>query len=259
MTARDFAQTLELCERFGIEHTAIGRHRGGRLAAKARRAAVALGGAARAGRAARRFDVALGHGSNDVTVAAALLRDPVRDGVRLRVGDASSTRSTAGWRRPSSCPTRSRPSGSRRYGATPASCSRYPGLKEEYYLADFEPDPAVLGELGLDRARAARRRAHAARGLALPPLREPAVRAGARAAARARRSSCCRARPSSAPSSRAAGGFIVPRARDRRAVAGRLRRPRDLRRRHDEPRGGRARHAGVDDVRGPARARSTSA
>ena len=35
VTARDFAQTLELCERFGIEHTAIGRHRGERLASKA--------------------------------------------------------------------------------------------------------------------------------------------------------------------------------------------------------------------------------
>ena len=34
VTARDFAQTLELCERFGIAHTAIGRHRGGRLASK---------------------------------------------------------------------------------------------------------------------------------------------------------------------------------------------------------------------------------
>ena len=34
VTARDFAQTLELCERFGIEHTAIGRHRGGRLASQ---------------------------------------------------------------------------------------------------------------------------------------------------------------------------------------------------------------------------------
>ena len=30
---------------------------------------------------------------------------------------------------------------------------RYPGLKEDYYLADFEPDPAVLDELGLDRDR----------------------------------------------------------------------------------------------------------
>jgi predicted glycosyltransferase len=28
VTARTFAQTLELCERFGIAHAAIGRHRG---------------------------------------------------------------------------------------------------------------------------------------------------------------------------------------------------------------------------------------
>ena len=31
--------------------------------------------------------------------------------------------------------------------------ARYPGLKEEYYLADFAPDPAVLGELGLDASQ----------------------------------------------------------------------------------------------------------
>jgi predicted glycosyltransferase len=35
VTARDFAQTLELLDRFGIEHTAIGRHRGGHVLAKA--------------------------------------------------------------------------------------------------------------------------------------------------------------------------------------------------------------------------------
>jgi len=35
VTARDFAQTIDLCERFGIAHTAIGRHRGERVAAKA--------------------------------------------------------------------------------------------------------------------------------------------------------------------------------------------------------------------------------
>ena len=74
VTARDFAQTLELCERLGIEHTAIGRHRGGRLDK-------ALGLVSRSGALARwargrRFDVAMGHGSNDVSVAAALLRIP---------------------------------------------------------------------------------------------------------------------------------------------------------------------------------------
>ena len=39
-----------------------------------------------------------------------------------------------------------------RYGAT-GKIAAYEGLKEEYYLADFEPDPAVLDELGLDPAK----------------------------------------------------------------------------------------------------------
>src|SRR3954451_10123685 len=75
ITARDFAQTLGLLERFGIEHTEVGRHRGGRLAAKGAgllsRSAALVRWAAR-----RRFDLAIGHGSNDVTVAARLLRIP---------------------------------------------------------------------------------------------------------------------------------------------------------------------------------------
>ncbi len=39
-----------------------------------------------------------------------------------------------------------------RYGAR-GKVRAYAGLKEEYYLADFEPDPAILGELGLDPGR----------------------------------------------------------------------------------------------------------
>src|ERR1700744_1752539 len=75
VTARDFAQTLGLLDRFGIEHTAVGHHRGGRLGAKARGLAdrsLEL----RAWAKQRRFDRALGHGSNDITIAAALLRIP---------------------------------------------------------------------------------------------------------------------------------------------------------------------------------------
>ena len=73
VTARDFAQKLALCERFGISHTAIGRHRGGRLGSKG------LGLVSRSCALVRRargkeFEVAIGHGSNDVSVAAALLR-----------------------------------------------------------------------------------------------------------------------------------------------------------------------------------------
>jgi predicted glycosyltransferase len=41
----------------------------------------------------------------------------------------------------------------RRIGARESKLVRFPGLKEEYYLAGFEPDPAVLDELGLDREK----------------------------------------------------------------------------------------------------------
>ena len=37
-----------------------------------------------------------------------------------------------------------------RLGARPPKLVRYPGIKEEYYLADFEPDPAILERLGVD-------------------------------------------------------------------------------------------------------------
>src|SRR5947207_4930467 len=73
VTARDYAQTLALCDRFGIEYTQIGRHRGAGLLDKAwgmMERSLALTRWARR----RGFDLALGHGSNDITVAAALLR-----------------------------------------------------------------------------------------------------------------------------------------------------------------------------------------
>jgi predicted glycosyltransferase len=151
VTARDFAQTLELCERFGIAHEPIGRHRGGRRSAKA------LGFAARSLALARwargrRFDLALGHGSNDVTAAAALLRIPCAtafDYEWARVQHTVNCRLARTVVVPDAIP----PARVARYGAGPDKLRRYPGIKEEYYLADFEPDPAVLDELGLDRSR----------------------------------------------------------------------------------------------------------
>ncbi len=150
VTARDFAQTLGLCERFGIANTAIGRHRGGSLAAKARGLAdrsLALTRWARR----RRFDLALGHGSNDITVAAALLRIPssttfdyewatVQHNVNCRLARAVVV--------PDAIPAERL----YRYGAK-GKLHAYPGLKEEYYLADFEPRTEVLDELGLDPAQ----------------------------------------------------------------------------------------------------------
>jgi uncharacterized protein len=158
VTARDFAQTLELCERFGISCTAIGHHRGEQLLAKAAGLASRSAALVRWARAEQRaaggarFDVALGHGSNDVSVAAALLRVPsatmfdyewaaVQHHVNCRLARAIVV--------PDAIP----PERLAPYGAS-GKIHAYAGLKEEYYLADFEPDPAVLGELALDRERA---------------------------------------------------------------------------------------------------------
>jgi uncharacterized protein len=150
VTARDFAQTLGLCERLGIDCVALGAHRGSSLRAKAAGLAdrsLALRRYARG----RRFDLALGHGSNDVTVAAALQRIPCStmfDYEWATVQHTLNCRLAQAVVVPDAIP----PQRLWRYGAR-GKVAPYPGLKEEYYLADFEPDPAVLGELGLDPAQ----------------------------------------------------------------------------------------------------------
>ena len=151
VTARDFAQTLALCERFGIAHTPIGRHRGAGLADKARGLAARSTQLLRWAHRHGPFDLAIGHGSNDITVAAALMRIPcsttfdyewatVQHNVNCRLAQAVVV--------PEAIP----PERLARYGAR-GKLGRYPGLKEEYYLADFEPDPGILGELTLDGAQ----------------------------------------------------------------------------------------------------------
>jgi predicted glycosyltransferase len=151
VTARDFAQTLGLLERFRLDHTAIGRHRGGKLAAKGLGLASRSGALVRWARG-RRIDLALGHGSNDVSVAAKLLRIPsvtAFDYEWARQQHQINCRLASGIVVPDVIPfDRLAP-----YGATEDRLRRYEGLKEEYYLADFEPDTAVLHELGLDRDR----------------------------------------------------------------------------------------------------------
>jgi predicted glycosyltransferase len=102
--------------------------------------------------AGRRIDVALGHGSNDVSIAAKLLGIPSATAfdyefarVQHTINGHLATRVVVPDVIP---PERLRP-----YGMTRAKLRPYAGLKEEYYLADFEPDPAVLVGLGLSRER----------------------------------------------------------------------------------------------------------
>lgn len=152
VTARDYAQTLGLLELYGIPHTVVGRHGGARITGKmtgfARRS-VAL---ARYGRATRGIRQTVSHGSNDLSVAARLLG---LHSTVLHDYEGAATMHRINFRLadkvmvPEVIPfdaLRSLGLDKRRYRP-------YAGIKEQVSLADFDPDPAVLEQLGLDEAR----------------------------------------------------------------------------------------------------------
>src|SRR6478735_1944458 len=151
VSARDFAQTLELLDAAAIGHDVVGPpHGGAGRAGKVR----AMGSRLRALRAWARpqaFDLALSHASHELPLAARSLR--VRSAyaydyefarAQHTLGSRAATRVVA----PEAIP-RDRLD---RLGATAAKARRYPGLKEEYYLSGFSPDRPVLRQLGLDPA-----------------------------------------------------------------------------------------------------------
>lgn len=152
VTARDFAQTLELLHMYGIPHTVIGRHAGSRLARKgigfARRAL----GLARFGRSQGRITQAVSHGSTELAVATRLLgihHTLLHDFEEATVMHRLNFKLADKVMMPSVVPQA-------RLGALGLDLRRYQpyaGIKEQVSLADFEPDPTVLDQLGLDRGR----------------------------------------------------------------------------------------------------------
>ena len=151
ITAREYGQTLGVLDRLGLPYTTVGEHGGASRLGKAR----ALGG--RSARLAkvvwrRRPQLALGHGSVDLAVVSACFRVPsvqMQDYEFARLQRQIALRLASRVLVPDSIPVERLA----RIGAKERKLYRYPGLKEEYYLADFEPDPSVLGELGLDREK----------------------------------------------------------------------------------------------------------
>jgi predicted glycosyltransferase len=151
ITARDYAQTLQLLELHGLEATVLGRHGGRSRLGKARALASRLS-ALKCWAKGRRFDVALAHGSHELTITARRLGIPSATTfdyefawLQHQLGCRAATRVVI----PDSIPSERL----ERYGARPPKLRQYPGLKEEYYLSDFEPDPTVLGTLGIARER----------------------------------------------------------------------------------------------------------
>jgi hypothetical protein len=152
ITARDYAQTLELLELHGLEADAVmGRHAGRSRLQKARAMTHRLSELRKWARD-RAFDVALAHGSHELTISARRLGVPSSTTfdyefatLQHQLGCRAATRVVVPDAIP---PDRLRP-----YGVRPPKLVQYPGLKEEYYLADFEPDRSLLERFGVDPAR----------------------------------------------------------------------------------------------------------
>lgn len=141
ITAREYSQTLQLLELHGLEATVLGRHGGRSRLMKARQMAGRLR-ALRRWAKGRGFDVALAHGSHELTMTARRLGIPSSTTfdyewawLQHQLGCRSATKVVV----PDAIP----PERLARYGARPPKLLRYAGLKEEYYLADFEPDRGV--------------------------------------------------------------------------------------------------------------------
>ena len=152
VSTRAFAQTLELLDGAGITYEVVGPpHAGAGRAAKVRTMASRLHALRRFARG-RGFDVALSHASHELPLAARSLGIPAAYAYDYEfataqhgLGSRAATRVVV----PDAIPQDRLD----RLGAAARKVRRYAGLKEEYYLAGFVPDPAVAPDLGVDPGR----------------------------------------------------------------------------------------------------------
>jgi len=151
VTARENGETVGNLERLGIEHTVVGEHGGAGKFGKAR---ALVSRSARLSRPVWRFrpDLAVAHGSVDLAVLSRAFFIP---SAQMQDYEFAGLQRKIAWRVarrvlvPDSIPV----DRLEKAGAKEDKLVRFPGLKEDYYLADFEPDPAVPEALGIDLER----------------------------------------------------------------------------------------------------------
>ncbi|MBC7643813.1 MAG: DUF354 domain-containing protein [Thermoleophilia bacterium] len=154
ITARCFAQTVELAELFALDVTVIGAHGGSSRLGKARAAVSRTRALKRHVRALDRelaIDVAISHGSTDLPMVSRRLGIPH---VTVFDYEWATTMHRLNCRNSWKVVTPDAIDPARRdeYGA-PGKLVQYPGLKEDYYLADAlartSPEADVVSQLGI--------------------------------------------------------------------------------------------------------------
>ncbi|OPY76426.1 MAG: hypothetical protein A4E63_00128 [Syntrophorhabdus sp. PtaU1.Bin050] len=142
ITARDCSQTCELADMFHIRYQRIGRHFGKK---KSMKIAGTVLRALQLSKAVRPNDVsvAVSHGSRAQMISALLLHTP-----SMAIMDYEHVK---GFVRPNwvMIPDVIEDESVR---FDKDRIMRYPGIKEDVYVPDFNPDPAVVKELGLNPA-----------------------------------------------------------------------------------------------------------
>ena len=146
VTARDFAQTLPLCARLGIEAEVIGRHGGSGLPAKGATLVSRVRDLREFARQASP-SAAVSHNSYAQLVAARSLRLPVMTAMDYEYQPANhlAFRCADLVAVPSTFPLDRLWNQGGRHKAW-----RYTGLKEHIVLAGFEPDPGYLMSAGVE-------------------------------------------------------------------------------------------------------------
>ncbi len=152
VTTREFAQTTELLSLHNIAHDLVGPEHGGASALGKTRAMAGRLRALRAYAREARFDLALSHASHELPMVARSLGVPSSyafDYEFARVQHGFGCRAARRVVVPDAIPQDRLD----RLGARAAKVRRFPGLKEEYYLHGFAPDPAVPRQLEIDPSR----------------------------------------------------------------------------------------------------------
>lgn len=138
LTARDYAQTVELARAAGLAPIVIGGHGGGKLAGKAGNLVGRAGSLAKWARG-RGFDLAVSHNSYAQIAAASALgiKSVTLMDYEHQPANHLAFRLASRVIVPRAFPD----SALRRYGASRGKVKRYQGTKEDVYLASFTPDP----------------------------------------------------------------------------------------------------------------------
>ena len=149
ITARDFAQTVELATKAGMMPHVLGGHGGGRLTGKAGNL-IGRAAALRKWARDRGFDLAVSHNSYaQISAAAALgIKTVTLMDYEHQPANHLAFRLASRVIVPRAFPAEEL----RKYGASTRKVRRYEGMKEDVYLADFVPNPnfaEALRKLGV--------------------------------------------------------------------------------------------------------------